>query len=228
MEPIAELFDRMDAWRHFPNYQLERRADIFFSLYLAEVLEAKLGFAVSRELAPEFPVRIGTIYADVPIDKSYKIDYLAMSADGTRPIFVELKTEGASRRASQDKYLVASQSVGLVALLDGLLDIYRATKAKRKYFSLLIQLERMNLIRIPASLGDIMAGSTLQGSTEASRAIEVAAAAVERPRIVYVQPHGDGPDAISFQEFADEVGRHSDLVSQRFAASLREWAEVPA
>jgi hypothetical protein len=24
------LFDRLDAWRHVPAYQLERRADIFF------------------------------------------------------------------------------------------------------------------------------------------------------------------------------------------------------
>ena len=59
MKQIDTLFNRMDAWRHFPNYQLERRADIFFALYLPEVLEAKLRFAVGSELAPEFPVRIG-------------------------------------------------------------------------------------------------------------------------------------------------------------------------
>jgi len=46
MKQIDTLFNRMDAWRHFPNYQLERRADIFFALYLPEVLEAKLRFAV--------------------------------------------------------------------------------------------------------------------------------------------------------------------------------------
>ncbi len=44
MKQIDTLFNRMDAWRHLPNYQLERRADLFFSLYLPEVLEAKLGF----------------------------------------------------------------------------------------------------------------------------------------------------------------------------------------
>ena len=71
MKQIDTLFSRMDAWRHFPNYQLERRADIFFALYLPEVLEAKLRFAVGPELAPEFPVRIGTIYPNIPIDKSY-------------------------------------------------------------------------------------------------------------------------------------------------------------
>ena len=101
--PILQLFDRMDDWRHFPNYQLERRADILFSLYLCEVLESKLGFAIRDELAPEFPVRIGTIYPDIPSDKSYKIDYLAMSASGKRPVFVELKNRRAvpSYRARQ-------------------------------------------------------------------------------------------------------------------------------
>lgn len=228
MERISELFDRMDAWRHFPSYQLERRADIFFSLYLSEALGAKLGFDVSGELAPEFPVRIGTIYPNIVSDKSYKIDYLAMSADGVRPILVELKTDGGSRREEQDRYLLASQSVGLAALLDGLLQIFRATTAKRKYFHLLLQLERMNLLRIAEPLRDIMAGATLRGTTEASRAIEITAGALEQPRLVYVQPCGDGPDTVSFNELADIVDRYLDPVSQRFAASLREWAEVPA
>ena len=35
---MLQLFDRLDEWRDFPNYQLERRADIFFSLYLVEAL----------------------------------------------------------------------------------------------------------------------------------------------------------------------------------------------
>ena len=35
VDPIAAVSDRMDAWRHLPKYQLERRSDLFFSLYLA-------------------------------------------------------------------------------------------------------------------------------------------------------------------------------------------------
>ena len=64
MNPITDLFDRLDVWRHFPNYQLERRADIFFALYLPEVLESTLEIAINPLLAPEFTVRIGTIYPD--------------------------------------------------------------------------------------------------------------------------------------------------------------------
>lgn len=94
------LFARMDTWRHLPSYQLERRADLFFSLYLKEALEARLGFAVAERMVPEFPVRIGAIYPHIPIDKSFKIDYVAVSSDGTSAILVELKTEGLSRRDS--------------------------------------------------------------------------------------------------------------------------------
>ena len=227
MGPVLELFDRMDAWRHFPNYQLERRADIFFSLYLPEVLEAKLGVPMRAELAPEFPVRIGTIYPDIQTDKSYKIDYLALSATGAESVFVELKTEGASRRESQDKYLVAAQRVGLPALLDGLCAIFRVTNSKRKYFALLQHLDRMGLLQIPVALTAAMADATLQGATAASTGIVVTAPIAE-PRIVYVQPKGKGPDVISFQEFADIVATHEDLVSQRFAESMREWARVQA
>jgi len=61
MDLIATLFDRMDGWRHLPNYQLERRADLFFSLYLPAAVEAKLGFSVHPLMVPELPVRIGTI-----------------------------------------------------------------------------------------------------------------------------------------------------------------------
>lgn len=225
VDPISELFDRMDEWRHFPNYQLERRADIFFSLYLPEVLEAKLGFPMRLEFAPEFPVRIGTIYPHIQTDKSYKIDYLALSATGTESVFVELKTEGASRRESQDKYLLASQRVGLPALLEGLCAIFRATNAKRKYFAMMLYLERMGLLQMPPDLTEIMAGQSLQGATAASAGIVITAPSTE-PRIVYVQPNGDGPDIISFQEFADVVVRHPDAVSQRFATSMREWARV--
>ena len=227
MEQIDALFDRMDAWRHFPNYQLERRADLFFALYLPEALEAKLGFAVRPELVPEFPVRIGTIYPTIPTDKSYKIDYVALSAAADKAVFVELKTEGLSRRLEQDKYLQAAREAGLPRLLEGLTDIFRATNSKRKYFRLLEYLERMGLLRIPVSMKEIMTRPTLKGINEASNQIEITATPAET-LIVYVQPNGTGPHVISFQELAAVVGSHHDPVSRRFAESLREWAEVQA
>jgi len=227
MNQIDLLFDRMDAWRHLPNYQLERRADLFFSLYLPEVLEAKLGFPVQEQIVPEFPVRIGAIYPDIPINKSYKIDYLALSADSETALLVELKTDGSSRRADQDRYLLASRQAGLPALLGGVLDIFRATKAKRKYFYLLELLESMALLRIPSEMKDIMSRPSLQGAAEASRQIDITTQVTETV-IVYVQPHGKGPDIISFEEFRTVVQKHEDPVSQRFARSLLVWGNTKA
>ena len=227
MKRIETLFDRMDEWRHLPSYQLERRADLFFSLYLPEVLEAKLGFAVREQILPEFPVRIGTIHPEVPINKSFKVDYLAASADGAAAILVELKTEGTSRRASQDRYLMAAKNAGLPALLGGALEIFRATQAKRKYFHLLQHLEAMDLLRIPESMKQVMSRESLRGVVEASYEIEVTTGAAES-MIVYIQPVGHGHDIISFADFAAAVRRHDDPVSRRFAESLARWATTTA
>ncbi|HUW82123.1 MAG TPA: hypothetical protein VMZ31_04905 [Phycisphaerae bacterium] len=227
MKLIDQLFDRMDAWRHLPNYQLERRADLFFSLYLPRVLEAKLGFPVRTALVPELPVRIGTIYPRIPINKSFKIDYLALSTDGAEAVFVELKTEESSRRPKQDSYLAAARDVGLVRLLEGLLDIFGATSAKRKYFCLFERLAGMDLLEIPVAFREIMTRPNLQGANEASRSIRVTAR-VTRHRIVYVQPNGSGDDIVSFHDFRAIVEQYDDPVSQRFAKSLAEWACVQA
>jgi len=225
---VDALFDRMDEWRHLPNYQLERRADLFFSLYLPEVLEARLGFPVSEKIVPEFPVRIGTIFPRARTNKSYKIDYVALSADGDKAILVELKTEGLSRRESQDKYLLASREAGFRALLEGVLDIFRATGAKRKYFRLLSLLESVGQLRIPGEMKEAMSLPDLRGATEASRAIEIASSVTDSV-IVYVQPNGDGDDdVISFEDFRAVVERHDDPVSRRFARSLAEWANTRA
>ena len=227
MEQIDSLFDRMDDWRHLPNYQLERRADLFFSLYLPEVLEAKLGFPVQDQIVPEFPVRIGAIYPDIPINKSYKIDYLALSTDAKTAVLVELKTEGMSRRVDQDRYLRASCEVGLPALLGGVLDIFRATKSKRKYFCLLELLESLGLLRIPWEMKEIMSRRSPQGATEASNRIKITTQVTETV-IVYVQPNGNGLGIVSFEEFRAVVQKNDDPVSQRFAQSLSMWRNTKA
>ncbi|UCD30405.1 MAG: hypothetical protein JSV03_08035 [Planctomycetota bacterium] len=227
MSLITELFDRMDLWRQLPNYQLERRADLFFSLYLPEALETKLGFPVRSELVPEFPVRIGTVCPNKPINKSFKIDYLALSSESDKAIFVELKTEERSRRIKQDKYLAAARDIGLTRLLKGLLDIFRVTNAKAKYYCLLEQLDHLGLIQVPAKLREIMTRSNLQGANEASHEVRVTCR-TKQCLIVYVQPNGHGPNIISFAEFRTIVQNNNDALSARFAESLNEWAVIQA
>jgi len=233
MSRINYIFDRMDEWRHLPNYQLERRADLFFSLYLPEVLEAKLGFSVRQELIPEFPVHKGTIYPDELSNKSFKIDYLALSDDAEKAVFVELKTDKLSIRHEQDKYLTAAQRVGMKHLLVGLREIFRATESKRKYFHLLEKLESMELLKIHDDIKNIMKHPHLQGVNEESHYIEITSRVKDPATIVYVQPNGSEKSEaniiiISFQEFRAIVKKHNDPISKRFAQSLSEWAQVKA
>lgn len=227
MDFVGDLFERMDRWRHLPNYQLERRADLFFSMYLPAALEAKLGMKIHPVMVPEFPVHIGTIYPHIATDKSFKIDYVCFSNDLDRVIFVELKTEGLSRRDAQDKYLAAAQQVGFEELLGGLLKIFQVTQAKRKYFHLLELLGRVGYLKIPPTMHDIIRRDNLIGINQAAEKIEICCRA-GRPEIIYLQPLGNDSRVLSFAEFKKTVETFLDPISQRFAASLSEWASVQA
>ena len=57
VEPLNRLFANLDRWRHFPDYQLERRADVFFSLYLPTAIEHLTGVAIAEPVIPELPLR---------------------------------------------------------------------------------------------------------------------------------------------------------------------------
>jgi hypothetical protein len=203
---INQLFANLDTWRHFPAYQLERRADIFFSIYLSEYLEVEHGYDV-QSIIPEFPLRVGTLHSGLEhVNKSYKADYLVKLKNPSRVIFIELKTDNSSRRPKQDDYLQAAHDSGMQSLLSGLRSIYRATSSKEKYRHLLRELEHANLIRnICDDNFDIL---------DETNPIE----------IIYLQPTGESKDVINFNQFATFVGKKQDELSQRFSTSLREWA----
>ena len=231
MTQIAQLFDRMDSWRHLPKYQLERRADLFFSLYLPEVLTERLGIPFITDLIPEFPLRKQTLGRTDHGDATYNVDYLALSASLDQAILVELKTDERSRQKEQDEYLAAAQRVGLPALLSGLIETFRAkgmeSDIRHKYYRLLGTLDRIGILGIPQSLRDIMQKDRLQGLTKASYDVKITCP-TQQCHVVYVQPNGEGPDIISFDDFRAVVARHPDAVSARFAQSLEEWAKIPA
>jgi hypothetical protein len=239
---VCEVFDRMDEWRHLPSYQLERRADLFFSLYLPEVLTKKLGFEVKEQVVPEFPIRIGTIKEEGnklgkgKDNQSFRIDYLAMSADGNKAIFVELKTDEQSRNERQDEYLrelikLKESKKGLKELLEGVREILGATKPRLrpKYFCLLKHLESVGLLERTrddmTGLGIRQVKGSVQPTVQANECGECL--------IVYVQPksdrvpESDGATVICFDEFRKVVASHQDPLSQRFAESLVKWATVP-
>jgi len=203
---IDKIFANLDTWRHFPAYQLERRADIFFSIYLPEYLKSVRGYDV-RSVIPEFPIRVGTIHSKKWVNKSFKIDYLITLRNPNQILFVELKTDQSSRRPKQDWYLKEARKAGMPALLDGLRKIYHATDSANKYRHLLRALKDAGLIR--------SIGKTTFDIIEDKYKIS----------ILYLQPKGRGKKIITFIQLADFVGKNRDELSSRFSQSLREWAK---
>jgi len=75
MQLINDISDNLDVGRKLPAYQLERRADIFLSIYLPDILSNKFGVRVEGVI-PEFPIDIGTIHAKVKTNLFSKITNL--------------------------------------------------------------------------------------------------------------------------------------------------------
>jgi len=189
---------------------LERRADIFFAAYLPEILSDRFG-RIPFALIPEFPIHIPTIYPGKQGNLSYRIDYLAVFGDPLELIFIELKTDPESNRNDQDRYLLKAKAVGMAGLLRGLRSIYAATTSASKYDQVLSALASAGLI-------------TIEGPGKF-----VPVEGLPEPQIVYLQPHKNAKaDVITFNQVADVISTFGDILSIRFAESIRRWAQTKA
>lgn len=207
---IDKLFDLLDDWRFLPAYQLERRADIFFALHLEKIIEKKFNIKIDT-IIPEFPVRVGEIYNNLSeINKSFKIDYLTYSGFSNKVFLIELKTDLKSRRDNQDKYLQGAVRIKLNGLLNGVLEIYKATQHRTKYNYLLDKLVLINWLKrdnntIKISCPDIV------------------------PEIIYIQPLN--PDnlnnVVSFDDIIEILSSSNDTLTKRFIESLERWKTDP-
>lgn len=216
-QPAVTLFDRLDAWRHLPAYQLERRADIFFSLYMREVVEHELGVHLMDAIIPEIPIKQPDGH------QSFKADYLLTAVDRQRAFLIELKTDPRSRRSEQDDYLARAADLGIETILEGFRSIVLATSAYKKYYHLLRELETLGYLHLPPDLATFIFPTPRSGLTKKLREITLGA---HRPKleVFFVQPHASESDrVIDFETFARHVAKHDDVLSQRFAESLLRW-----
>lgn len=218
---IEQIFDNLDTWRHLPNYQLERRADIFFSLYLKEVLEKKFECVLCDELIPEFPLRIGTLDGNES-NQSKKVDYVAITKDHRTAYLIELKTENSSLGKEQIQYLEKAQSTvgSFQILLNAIPQIRKGSNTKPKYDRL-----------------DDLIKSLKRPADNDSPSLNFISEII----IVYVVPKADVVESlikesdlnvksfvIDFKSFGETVHLYDDSLSKRFADSLKEWAEKKA
>lgn len=136
MKTLTKLFGLLTDWRTLPAYQLERRADIFFALYLEDLLKYCNYFAADEVLTiiPEFPAKHAGSH------QSDRIDYMVCSE--RKVVYVELKTDNHSIRSEQAEYLYGIQQRALKDVLDDIITIYRATTARTKYRKLIEKLDR--------------------------------------------------------------------------------------
>lgn len=213
-----DLFDHLDEWRHLPAYQLERRADIFFALYLPEICAKYCGCTVTG-MVPEFPIRrgnlVGTEVAPRHANLSNKIDYLLTTHHPTIPhhgLILELKTDDGSRNTDQDDYLGQAKTTGLRRLVAGVLTLRKATDAKHKYDALLSKLNRLGLL----------AKQNNQYTNTVNEKHQL--------DLWYIQPNipKGAKNVISFLQVAEVVDSHKDEFSQRFVKSLKLWASRQA
>jgi len=202
---IDGVFKLLDDWRRLPNYQLERRADIFFAEFLADVLSAHL-CPVREVIVPEFPLR------QVATNRSDKVDYIAVSEDGKSLILVELKTDPDGHREEQIRYLIRAVKSRPQRILEDLQLILDATKS-RKYPQLLQAL----------AMAGIERGET-SAVPEQCLLVLIQPTQWLRPSIRNLL---DGehiqPIIIDFEQFATVVGAQSGDLASRFSASLQTW-----
>ena len=222
---LTQLFANLDRWRHLPAYQLERRADIFFSLYLKEVVEEFAETALTETIIPELPVKRDLIWPEKKSSQSVKVDYVLFAKDRSKVFFVELKTDVGSRRAAQDEYLLRSQEVGFQRILEGLKRIILATTAHQKYHHLLYVLAHEGCLALTEDLADFTFPRPRRGLKKRLEEIVVTVAPEEfEVEVIFVQPIGtDSDNFIDFHTFARAVDRHDDEVSKLFAKHLRRW-----
>ena len=153
---LRSVLDRLEQWRHLPAYQLERRADIFLSFVLPEILKKKfkLNQVEDMKVIPEFPLHKRKLFdATETGNASAKVDFAVFSRTCNRIFLVELKTDNNSINRNQLCRMVKVKSSGVIKLLKGVIKCARNTSTShRKYGHLLWKLSRdVGCITVPAS-----------------------------------------------------------------------------
>lgn len=222
-DPLEVIFRSLDRWRNLPAYQLERRADIFFAVYLRDIVAETTGLELAETVIPELPIKRDLIWSASPTNTSVKVDYCLCAKDLSRVFFVELKTDAASRRDSQDEYLQAAERLGFRAVVEGVRAIALASTSYQKYYHLLTELAVLGFLSLPSDLESLVFPRPQRGVRKHLEQIAVADrdAPIE---VIYVQPKSlPGERCIDFDLFANFVERYDDPFSRAFAKSLRRW-----
>ena len=241
---VAHMFNILDAWRHLPGYRLEGRLAPFFELFLHDVLGECLGVELHPVVIPEFPLRKGTLDSDNDSNQSYNVDYVAFSKKKARKrktvFLIELKTDMSSIDGDQKRYLCKARKMGLRPLVDGIIEICKATDYRMKYAHLLQVLASLELVSIcePEKLYQAAQSRTTWRDALKSGLVSTNVDEIRQCiRVIYIQPRKPNCETsetesdqdfkyIDFEDVADIVQRFGDL-GCIFANFLRQWTKDP-
>lgn len=231
MSTLERIFASLEAWRHLPAYQLERRADIFFAMFLPEVLGKRFGTSIDQTVIPEFPIKKASNHL------STKVDYLALSKDKSSAFLVELKTDLESKSPKQEKILIDTAKRGLRAVVEDLIRIVRKPRdpqPRQKHVHLFYHLRTLGMLTCcnEDGLYEKAFGGDSTGVYDILDTVSAASwICDDRPKVtpLYIQPQrckGDLTDVVDFETFASivEEGQGTEDFRRLFASYLREWA----
>ena len=252
MDQSAFLLNRaletLDKWRHLPDYQLERRVDVYFGLLLPDILKAKFGLRSNRiTVIPEFPLHKGLIInaddEDAEDNESVKVDFAVFHPDPVerRVFLVELKTDNQSIRKEQLKDMKKAKDAGAETLLMGVICCARrGEKVRRKYAHLMRRLDQLRCIENLEGISNEDWKRRQPGLAGRFRDMRVGTSWSDaKIELVLVYPGGkpsagssqskidaakklDWLRTIDFYEFAGILGEHP------LASYLRRWADIEA
>jgi hypothetical protein len=150
-----------------------------------------------------------------------------VSQDNSRAYLVELKTDCASRRCEQDKYLDLAVSAKAPALVRGVLEIIAATSQVYlpKYMHLLERLKQLGWVDLPEGFTrEICVNGTSMAATWRDGVQVLPALENVVLSKVYIQPVAEcGARCISFADVAEVVAATGSPLGKLFASHLERW-----
>lgn len=225
---LDDVFERLDEWRHFPKYELERRVDIFFSFYIKKIIELKTNNKNLVDIIiPEFPVMKMLLIEDYKKLDSINIDFFISDSFQKNVFFVELKTDVKSRRSKQDKNMNKIKEINFNKIIEGIIiRSKKEPKDKEKYIFLLKKLGELGyILNYNKLISKITRGEMLLGTGEFIN-YEV------NPNIhmIYIQPTTDSnsENVIDYEFIINNlIGKEDDSFLNLFKMYLARWQAAP-
>ncbi len=133
---FKKILETLNSNKEFPKYQLERRVDIYFNIFLPDIIKAVYGLQYEANLIiPELPIKKENS------KQSINIDYFACCENTGTAFLIELKTDPGSCREDQLKEYIRFRRDRFPDLIDSIKEIRTASKHKNKYDQLLGMLQ---------------------------------------------------------------------------------------